>query len=251
MFEIIKNFEVVNTVASRARIGLIALATDHIIDYEVNSLLDHVQGVLLFSTRVPMELNVTIESLSNLEGHLTSAASNILTGVNIPVIGFGCTSASVVIGESRVGAAIHASQPTCLVTTPITAAMAAFATLGSTRIGLITPYVDEVNLRIHTHLTNHGITIVKAGTFMESDDNIVGQITPASIKRAAINLFRNSDIDAVFICCTSLRASSIIQCLELELGIPVISSNHAFAWHMLRLSGISEPVQGLGRLFLS
>ena len=37
---------------------------------------------------------------------------------------------------------------------------------------------------------------------------------------------------------------------EIEiLGRLVTSSNHAMAWHALRLAGCKEPVQGFGRLF--
>ncbi len=37
--------------------------------------------------------------------------------------------------------------------------------------------------------------------------------------------------------------------LEAELGKPVTSSNHAMAWHSLRLAGIDEPQPQFGRLF--
>ncbi|MDB9812096.1 Asp/Glu racemase, partial [bacterium] len=30
---------------------------------------------------------------------------------------------------------------------------------------------------------------------------------------------------------------------------PVTASNHALAWHLLRLAGIHDEVAGLGRLF--
>jgi maleate isomerase len=33
------------------------------------------------------------------------------------------------------------------------------------------------------------------------------------------------------------------------LGKPVTASNHALAWHLLRLAGIRDEVAGLGRLF--
>ncbi len=37
--------------------------------------------------------------------------------------------------------------------------------------------------------------------------------------------------------------------LEAELGKPVTSSNHAMAWHCLRLAGIDDPQPGLGSPF--
>jgi len=33
------------------------------------------------------------------------------------------------------------------------------------------------------------------------------------------------------------------------LGKPVTASNHALAWHLLRLAGIRDEVTALGRLF--
>jgi maleate isomerase len=74
-------------------------------------------------------------------------------------------------------------------------------------------------------------------------------ITPASIRDAALDLFKDKGLDAVFISCTSLRAMTVIPELEQSLGIPVTSSNHALAWHMLRLAGIDEPIAGMGRLY--
>ena len=33
------------------------------------------------------------------------------------------------------------------------------------------------------------------------------------------------------------------------LGKPVTASNHALAWHMLRLAGVDDQIAGYGRLF--
>jgi len=37
--------------------------------------------------------------------------------------------------------------------------------------------------------------------------------------------------------------------IEARTGLPVTSSNHAMAWHCLRLAGVDEAVEGRGRLF--
>ena len=49
--------------------------------------------------------------------------------------------------------------------------------------------------------------------------------------------------------CTSLRLFGIAEALEDELDIPVVSSNLAFGWHLLRLAGIDDHLPGLGSLF--
>ena len=59
-----------------------------------------------------------------------------------------------------------------------------------------------------------------------------------------------TDLDLIFISCTSLRAAELIPELETLLGVHVTSSNHALAWHMLRLSGVLDPLPSKGNLFL-
>ena len=60
------------------------------------------------------------------------------------------------------------------------------------------------------------------------------------MKQAAIDLGKESDIDAVFVSCTNVRLLDVVEELEQELGKPVTSSNHALGWHCLRLAGIED-----------
>jgi maleate isomerase len=249
--EIIENVpnQVENIIARRARLGLIALATDHVIDNELALVFQAIDGAQLYTTRVPMDPMVSRDSLASMEANLGGAAATLLPGIPMEVIGYGCTSASVVIGEDKVAAAIQAEKPDCPVTTPITAGVAALGHLGARRIGLLTPYVEEVNAPLRAHFQTHGIEIAVAATFSEPDDNRAGMITPASIRDAALDLFKGRGLEAVFISCTSLRAINVVPELERALGIPVTSSNHALAWHMLRLAGIDDAISGMGRLY--
>jgi maleate isomerase len=87
------------------------------------------------------------------------------------------------------------------------------------------------------------------GSFYEHDDTVVGRVTPQTILDAALSVGRSAEVDGVFISCTSLRAAGIIERAELALGKPVTASNHALAWHLLRLAGIEDTVDGYGQLF--
>src|SRR5699024_4107338 len=50
------------------------------------------------------------------------------------------------------------------------------------------------------------------------------------------------EADAVFISCGALRSIDIIEELEQKFGKPVISSNQAMMWDMLRLAGINDRI---------
>ena len=67
--------------------------------------------------------------------------------------------------------------------------------------------------------------------------------------RLPISVGQAEDCDGVFISCTSLRAADIIEEAEQILKKPVTASNHALAWHLLRLAGIEDQLDGLGQLF--
>jgi maleate isomerase len=55
--------------------------------------------------------------------------------------------------------------------------------------------------------------------------------------------------DAVYIGGNGFRAVGVIQALEEDLGIPVLTANQVLLWHLLRLAGTRAPVAGYGRLF--
>ena len=66
-----------------------------------------------------------------------------------------------------------------------------------------------------------------------------------------MKLISLSKVDAVFISCTSVKIVDTIEKLENKIKIPITSSNHALAWHCLRLAGIDDNFPNLGKLFVT
>lgn len=58
-----------------------------------------------------------------------------------------------------------------------------------------------------------------------------------------------TDLPSVFISCPSVRTADIVEQVEAVLGKPVTASNHALAWHLLRLVGIPDKQNIMGNLF--
>jgi maleate cis-trans isomerase len=54
--------------------------------------------------------------------------------------------------------------------------------------------------------------------------------------------------DALFISCTALHTFGLIEKLEKDLKKPVITSNQATIWNVLRLAGIKDKINGYGQL---
>jgi len=59
-----------------------------------------------------------------------------------------------------------------------------------------------------------------------------------------------AEADGVLMVGTGLRCVGALEALEQDLQKPVLSANQASLWHSLRLSGVSTPVKGYGKLLL-
>ncbi len=241
-------FEVDGGIAERAAIGVIVLGSDHTIEHEFRTFLD-IEGVAFYESRIRNSSTITPETLADMEQRIPECADIILNGVPLDVVAYGCTSASMVIGEERVFERIREKRPEAKCTTPITAAFAAFEALGAKNLAVLTPYRQDVNDTVADYIENKGFNVVAFGSFNEEDDNRAAKISVDSIKQAAIELGQLDQVDLVFVSCTSLRIAPVIKQIEESIDKPVTSSNHAMAWHCLRLAGIEERNPKFGRLF--
>ncbi len=242
-------FETDRGIASRARIGLIVLATDYTIEHEWRRIMSGLPGVALYHSRILNDAQITPETLRAMEPRIAQCADIMLPGADFDVIAYGCTSASMAIGEEKVFARIREARPNVECTTPITAAFAAFHAFGARRIGVLTPYRADVNRIVASYIAARGFTVPVFGSFNEEDDNMVARITPKSIKDGVLAIRKKAEIDAVFVSCTSVRLADAAAEIEREIGLPVTSSNHAMAWHALRLANYGESLPQWGRLF--
>ena len=222
------SFTVDQGIGHRATLGLIVLATDQTLEHEMAALAG-IDGVAVYNARIMNDPAITPETLRAMEARIPETAALFPVGFGFDVIGYGCTSASLVIGEDGVKNAVRQAHPDVAVTNPVTAARAALDAVGVKRVALLTPYVAEINHGLRARFEQLGLSIPVMGSFNEGGA---------------------SDLcDGVFISCTGLRVAALVEDTEKALGKPVTSSNHALAWHMLRLGGIAEPLFGRGALF--
>jgi maleate isomerase len=242
-------FETDGGIAPRGRIGLIVLASDYTIEHEWRQIFSAVPGAALYHSRIYNDNQITPETLRAMEPRIRDCAGVFLPGAKMDVIAYGCTSASMAIGEERVFERIREARPGVACTTPITAAFAAFRAFKAKRIGVLTPYRADVNQIVADYIRGRGFEVPVFGSFNEESDAVVASISPASIRAGVQRLADEGGIDAVFVSCTSVRLAEAAADIEAEVGLPVTSSNHAMAWHALRLAGVNDQLPEFGRLF--
>lgn len=233
----------------RWRVGLIALATDHVSEWDFASMRPH-EDLAVYVNRVAFANPATRENLLAMRPHLTAAADLILPGESLDAIAYSCTAASALIGDAVVRDAILAAKPGIPVVTPTSAAFDAFASLGVRKISVLTPYSEEVTEALVRYLEEGGLEIVSASCFGLIDDREIARVEPEFIVTAA-EAARDPQAEGLFISCTALRAASVAQRIEDRLGLPVVTSNQAMFWQAIRRAGCALPVSGFGELLSS
>jgi len=241
-------FTAARVIGARATIGVIVLATDVTLEHELRRIWA-LPGVDFYHARIHNAPQITPETLAAMKPLITSTAGLILPDDPVDVLAFGCTSASIVLGSDVVAAQLNAAKPGARTTNPAQAAFEAFRALGARRIGVLTPYSRSVNALVQSALTGAGFEVPVFGSFNEPHDPTVATIDADSVRAALRRMIAARPVDAVFVSCTSIRIAEHVAELEAELGVPITSSNHAMAWHALRLAGIDDRLPHLGRLF--
>ena len=96
MFENL-NFTIDQSSSKRKKIGLIVLASDYTIDREFRKLFP-LKNLDYFHARIENSPTATPKTLSDMKTKISSTLKLILPGDKLDVVGYACTSSSVVLG---------------------------------------------------------------------------------------------------------------------------------------------------------
>ena len=193
---------------------------------------------------------IIIDELEEMEQQMLEAAVR-LADAEVDVIGYGCTSGSLFKGKD------HDREIERKITekTGIPAVATARAVievlneLHISRVCVVTPYTEEINKLEKRFLEQNGIDVLRIKGLGIERNTEVGSKEPSVAYELAKEVYIPKT-PGIFISCTNLRTIEVIDRLEKELGVLVISSNAASFWAMMRKAGIKRRLKGYGRLLL-
>ncbi|MER9303428.1 ectoine utilization protein EutA [Mesorhizobium sp. M0496] len=228
------------------RVGLIILATDHTSEPDFRRMVAS-DKIGVYVARIPYANPTTPENLRKMQPALTAGAALILPDEPLDALCYSCTSASVVIGDAEIEAAIQAAKPGVPVVTPPMAGVRGLRALGANRISILTPYTVETSRSMAAYFAERGFDIASFTCLGFEDDREMARIAPATL----VDLAReatDASADALFVSCTALRGALAVTGMEKAIGRPVVTSNQATAWNCLRLCGDDTAHPESGRL---
>lgn len=118
---------------------------------------------------------------------------------------------------------------------------------GIKKIAFLSPYFPVANAEVENYFSDHGYETVRDIPLQRPSWLSIAE-TPFSLTRDTVKKLDSDDVDAIIQVGTNLSMARLAPKLELELGKPVIAINTATYWHALRTFGITDKVEGFGRL---
>jgi maleate isomerase len=111
----------------------------------------------------------------------------------------------------------------------------------------VSPYWPVMNEAVIGYFTDMGFSVVRDIALQCTSWTGIADVTPAQC-RDALRQLDGDDVDALVQVGTNLSMIRLAAAAELWLGKPVIAINTATYWHALRANGITDRLEGFGRL---
>ena len=180
-----------------------------------------------------------------------SETLRLLSGVRPAAILYGCTSATLTHGpgfDRDLAAQIRALSG-AISLTAAGSLVAAIKALGVGRVGFSSPYVGEINDQAVDFLAAMGIeTVQRADIGRELGNYGQGELIPDEVFDLALRA-DGPGVEAIVLSCTDMRSVETVVRIEAATGKPVVTSNQAMMFCMLRALGLPRHDAVPGRLF--
>jgi maleate cis-trans isomerase len=225
------------------KLGLIVPSWNTVMEYEVQRMTGGAMSV--HTARIPHTAD-TEENLLWL-GTQAPGAATLLSHAKVDVICYGCAAGGFLKGpieDRALGAKIEEATgiPVAISSSAVADALRA---LGAARVSLASPYAPWLNERLRQYLTAAGFEVM---AMQGLDTQNHSAVTTERIEALVTEVDR-PEAQAIFISCSNFPTLGLIESLERKLAKPIVASNQASMWKMLRLMGDRRALPGAGRLF--
>jgi maleate isomerase len=230
------------------RLGLLIPSSNTTMEQEFRIMLPREASI--HAARIRLR-EVAVNELIGMEREIEREALK-LADADVDVIGFGCTSGSLAKGlghdEEIVKRITRVTKKPAVATAG--AVVEALRSLGFSKISVATPYTEEINVLERRFLKQNGFSIEKMAGLNLIDNLKIARLRPETVFNLAKKV-NSVSAESVFLSCTNMPTIDVIAKLEKTFAKPVVSSNIATLWAMLKRTGFSLKTGNYGKLFAS
>ena len=182
---------------SNPRIGLIALASDFMIEKDFINVIKN-KDIDFFVNRIECYNPLTTENLIKMSEKVTEVTNDILPDQDIDCVVYGCTSGTIAAGFDAIEKKCKLAKPKAKVTTPRTAAIKALKKLNIKNVSIFTPYSKKLNDEVVDYFKKEGFNITSNSYFDIQSDYDIGKVDQNYLYNV-LSEFDLKDADALFI----------------------------------------------------
>ncbi len=231
----------------RHKIGLIVPANNTVIEPELWSL--SLPDVAFYATRIMAKGNLTGAAVLQMEETVDRAVDELVaTGVDVIVYADMVTTFIMDRNWNEIRTAEIADRAAIPCVSAWTALRDALERLNITRFAVGTPYPADIHDLVSDYFTDKGYVITADATLDVLSMREVAKVKPGLIVRVARSI-SPAPAEAVVFLATDLHTFDILDQMENELALPVLSSNQTILWAALKTIEYSGEANGPGRLF--
>ncbi|NUU23873.1 MAG: Asp/Glu racemase [Streptomycetaceae bacterium] len=128
------------------------------------------------------------------------------------------------------------------------ALIAGIEALGARRVAVLTPYMKPLTELVVAYLEDAGIEVVDALSLEVPDNIAVARLDPRDLHRHYRRLDLSGADALVLSACVQMPSLPVLQAIEDEAGLPVLSAATATAYRLLAELGLDTRVPDAGAL---
>lgn len=236
---------------ARIRLGMLTPSSNTVLEPVSTAIVAELPEVSVHFGRFKVtEIALSEQALKQFDDTEIMRAAELLAHAKVDTIAWNGTSASW-LGldrDERLCERIIATTGIAACTS-VLAFREIFQRTAAKRIGLVTPYTDDVQAKILETWKSAGMSCSAERHSGLRDNFSFAEVDEYSISEM-IRAVKADGCDAVAVVCTNMRVAPVTAALETELGIPVYDSIAAAVWKSLLLAG-ADPrrVNAWGSLF--
>lgn len=233
------------------RLGMLTPSSNTVLEPVLGEMIAGMPEVSVhFSRFAVTEIALTPAALGQFAPAGMVAAARLLADAKVDTIAWNGTSGAWLGFEQDERLCTGITDATGIpATTSVLAFRDAFQVLGIRRVGLVTPYTQDVQERIMANWEAAGLSCTAERASGLRDNFSFAEVPEADIA-AMVRAVVQDGCDAVAIVCTNLRGAFLAPALEQETGVPVLDSVAVTLWRSLVMAGYpADRLRAFGRLF--
>jgi maleate isomerase len=244
--------------AASSRIGLIVPSSNTTMETELPELFRRQSQVTghqytFHSARAAMK-QVSREELLAMVGRAAECAIAV-SDADVDVIAYACLVAVMAQGvgahkesERMIADAARDNGHPAAVVSSAGALVRTLTAIGVRRVSMVTPYMAPLTRMVREYIEGEGIRVLDAVALEVPDNLAVGRLDPANLPGIARSLRRDGAEAIVLSACVQMPSLPVVQTVEDEFGLPVITAATATTYEVLTALGHQPAISGAGRL---